>query len=129
MTDTTPAGASAEYRAKREELLAAEIALRDQREAVAALRRQLPPGPAVEDYRFQEGPAELARNDPLVSIGREERMVRSHSDLILAHPQRKNFRVMLNRRQHYSSGARRDSGRLADVHDVGRSVKGHFFDR
>ena len=51
---------SAEYRRAREELLAAERALIDQREAVAALRRALPPGRLVEtDYVFREGPAQL----------------------------------------------------------------------
>ncbi|MBO0736785.1 MAG: DUF899 family protein, partial [Alphaproteobacteria bacterium] len=38
---------SAEYRAARNALLDAEIALRRQLEAVAALRRSLPPGGAV----------------------------------------------------------------------------------
>jgi predicted dithiol-disulfide oxidoreductase (DUF899 family) len=58
------AGASAEYRARRDCLLAAEIALKDQREQVAELRRSLPMGPAVTvDYVFREGPADLADND------------------------------------------------------------------
>lgn len=44
---------SAEYRAARNALLDAEIALRRQTEAVAALRRALPPGGAPpEDYQF-----------------------------------------------------------------------------
>lgn len=47
---------SAEYRHARDELLAAEAALRRQVEAVAALRRALPPGGAVpQDYVFEEG--------------------------------------------------------------------------
>ena len=42
------------YRAARDELLRAEMNLRDQTERVAALRRQLPPGGEVrEDYEFQ----------------------------------------------------------------------------
>lgn len=46
---------SPEYRAARDALLAAEIALRAQVEAVAAMRRALPPGGAApEDYAFQE---------------------------------------------------------------------------
>jgi predicted dithiol-disulfide oxidoreductase (DUF899 family) len=51
-------GESAEYRAARAELLASEIELRRQMEAVAAARRELPPGGEVpEDYLFQgEGP-------------------------------------------------------------------------
>ena len=41
---TNLANESAEYLAKREELRLAEIDLMSQREKVAALRRQLPPG-------------------------------------------------------------------------------------
>jgi predicted dithiol-disulfide oxidoreductase (DUF899 family) len=48
---------SAEYLAKREELRLAEIELRNQRERVAALRRELPPGAVVQDYEFIEGDA------------------------------------------------------------------------
>jgi hypothetical protein len=47
---------SDEYRAARNRLLEAEMALRRQTEAVAALRRALPPGGGIpEDYVFQEG--------------------------------------------------------------------------
>ena len=51
-------GESKEYREAREKLLAQEIELRRQMEAVAAARRELPPGSEVpEDYVFQgEGP-------------------------------------------------------------------------
>ncbi len=45
---------SAEYAALRDELQAAEIALRDQRERVAELRRQLPRDTAVEDVLLRE---------------------------------------------------------------------------
>lgn len=54
---------SAEYRAARDRLLEAEIALRRQTEAVAAQRRALPPGGEVpEDYVFEgeEGPVQLS---------------------------------------------------------------------
>jgi len=50
---------SGNYRKARAELLEAEIALRDQCERVAALRRKLPIETKVEDYVFEEGPAEL----------------------------------------------------------------------
>jgi predicted dithiol-disulfide oxidoreductase (DUF899 family) len=50
---------SAQYLAKREELRLAEIELMRQRERVAELRRHLPAGPALEDYRFIEGPVDL----------------------------------------------------------------------
>ena len=55
---------SSAYRSARDELLQAEMALRDQREQVAQLRRSLPPGPAVQEYLFREGSADLSRNDP-----------------------------------------------------------------
>jgi len=49
-------GESADYRAARDRLLEAEIALRRQTEAVAAQRRALPPGgPVPQDYVFSEG--------------------------------------------------------------------------
>ncbi|RAG81960.1 DUF899 domain-containing protein [Streptacidiphilus pinicola] len=48
-------GESEEYRAARERLLEAEVALRRQVEAVAQLRRGLPPGGEVStDYIFEE---------------------------------------------------------------------------
>jgi predicted dithiol-disulfide oxidoreductase (DUF899 family) len=51
-------GETTEYRAARDRLLSAEIELRRQTEAVAAARRELPPGgPIPEDYVFGgEGP-------------------------------------------------------------------------
>ncbi len=54
---------SAEYLSKREELRLAEIELLNQRERVAELRRQLPPGAAVKDYELLEGPASLENGD------------------------------------------------------------------
>jgi predicted dithiol-disulfide oxidoreductase (DUF899 family) len=53
MSITFP-GESAEYRAARERLLEQEIELRRAMEAVAAARRELPPGgPVPDDYVFQ----------------------------------------------------------------------------
>ena len=54
---------SEEYLSKREELRRAEIELMSQRERVAELRRQLPKGPAVEDYVFEEVPVKLDEGD------------------------------------------------------------------
>lgn len=50
------------YRHAREELLEAEIRLRRQLEAVAALRRKLPPGGVAQDYVFDaaEGKVRLS---------------------------------------------------------------------
>ena len=48
------------YRAARNDLLQAELALRKQIEVVAELRRKLPQGGEVpQDYAFEEGAAEL----------------------------------------------------------------------
>ena len=52
---------SEEYLRKREELRLAEVALMQQQERVAELRRQLPLGAAVQDYDFEEGPANRRR--------------------------------------------------------------------
>jgi predicted dithiol-disulfide oxidoreductase (DUF899 family) len=52
MLYTRLAGETEEYRKLRDELRLAEIDLIAQRERVAELRRQLPPGPVVEDYEF-----------------------------------------------------------------------------
>ena len=54
---------SAEYLAKREELRPAEIELMKQRERVAELRRHLPGGAAIQDYKFEEGPRDLNAGD------------------------------------------------------------------
>jgi predicted dithiol-disulfide oxidoreductase (DUF899 family) len=52
-------GESGEYRAARDRLLEQEIELRRAMEAVAAARRELPPGgPVPEDYVFQGGGAD-----------------------------------------------------------------------
>jgi predicted dithiol-disulfide oxidoreductase (DUF899 family) len=61
---------SAEYLAKREALRLAEIELMRQRERVAELRRRLPSGPVVEDYKFIEGPADLHAGDAPTRIVR-----------------------------------------------------------
>ena len=56
---------SPEYLAKREEVRLAEIELMRQRERVAELRRQLPPGAIIQDYEFIEGPTALDDGDGL----------------------------------------------------------------
>jgi len=49
--------------AKRAELAQAELELMLQRERVAQLRRQLPEGAIIQDYAFEEGPAQLDGGD------------------------------------------------------------------
>ena len=64
LPDESPA-----YLAKREALRLAEIELMHQRERVAVLRRQLPPGPIVDDYEFLDGPASLDEGDvPVATV-------------------------------------------------------------
>ncbi len=81
MTATFP-GESAEYRAARDRLLAEEIELRRAMEAVAASRRELPPGGAVpEDYVFEgEGangaPTEVRLSD-LFESGKDSLVIYS----------------------------------------------------
>ncbi|MCH7638703.1 MAG: DUF899 family protein [Bacteroidetes bacterium] len=53
------------YQKARLELKQAEIALRDQRELVAQLRRELPIETPVDDYTFLEGPADLSADEPI----------------------------------------------------------------
>ena len=67
MSVTFP-GESAEYRAARDRLLIQEIELRRAMEAVAAARRELPPGGVVpEDYVFQGAGAGGAPTDVRLS--------------------------------------------------------------
>ena len=61
-------GESSEYRTARDRLLEQEIELRRAMEAVAAARRELPPGGAVpEDYVFQGADSEGASTDVRLS--------------------------------------------------------------
>src|SRR4051812_18499240 len=61
-------GESPEYRAARDRLLEQEIELRRAMEAVAAARRELPPGGVVpEDYVFQGPGADGAPTDVRLS--------------------------------------------------------------
>jgi predicted dithiol-disulfide oxidoreductase (DUF899 family) len=76
----------AEYAASREKLLQAEIALMRQREEVAALRRALPPGTAVQDYEFTEGPRRLADGDePLRRVRLSELFTSTDRALVVYH--------------------------------------------
>ncbi|HEX3251759.1 MAG TPA: DUF899 family protein [Pyrinomonadaceae bacterium] len=77
---------SAEYLAKREELRLAEIELRNQRERVAALRRELPQGAVVQDYEFIEGPASLDEGDaPANKVRLSELFTAPDRSLVIYH--------------------------------------------
>jgi predicted dithiol-disulfide oxidoreductase (DUF899 family) len=75
-------GESAEYRAARERLLEREIELRRATEAVAAARRELPPGGSVpEDYVFEgagpDGARTAVRLSELFAPGRDSLVIYS----------------------------------------------------
>ncbi|MEU7868282.1 DUF899 family protein [Dactylosporangium sp. NPDC049140] len=83
---TRLANESTEYRAAREELRLAEIDLMRQRERVAELRRGLPAGSVVEDYVFEEGPADLADGDePVRQVRLSELFLGPDRPLIVYH--------------------------------------------
>jgi predicted dithiol-disulfide oxidoreductase (DUF899 family) len=76
----------ADYAASREKLLQAEISLMRQREEVAALRRALPPGTAVQDYEFIEGPRRLTDGDePLRPVRLSELFTARDRALVVYH--------------------------------------------
>jgi len=77
---------SAEYLAKREELRLAEIELMRHRERVAEMRRHLPAGPALEDYKFIEGPFDLNAGDtPTRTIRLSELFTAADRPLVIYH--------------------------------------------
>jgi predicted dithiol-disulfide oxidoreductase (DUF899 family) len=79
-------GETEEQLAAREELRLAEIELMRHRERVAAQRRALPQGPAVDDYRFLEGPADLDAGDtPVREVALSELFSAPDRPLIVYH--------------------------------------------
>ncbi|WP_329450483.1 DUF899 domain-containing protein [Streptomyces sp. NBC_01724] len=83
---TNLVGESAEHVSAREELRLAEIELMRHRERVADLRRRLPPGPVVDDYTFEEGPADLHADDaPVQTVRLSELFTRPGRDLVVYH--------------------------------------------
>ncbi|WP_328319047.1 DUF899 family protein [Streptomyces sp. NBC_00388] len=84
MRQTNLTGESAAYVSAREELQRAEIELMRHREQIAALRRGLPPGPVVDDYAFEEGPADLQAGDaPVRTVRLSELFTRPGRDLVV----------------------------------------------
>jgi predicted dithiol-disulfide oxidoreductase (DUF899 family) len=77
---------SEEYLTKREELRLAEIELMRQQERVAELRRRLPEGAIVQDYTFEEGPADLDAGDaPIKKVRLSELFTGSDRSLVMYH--------------------------------------------
>ena len=86
MRQTNLTGETAEYDGAREELRQAEIELMRHRERVAELRRGLPQGPVVDDYVFEEGPADLDAGDaPTRTVRLSELFTRPGRDLVVYH--------------------------------------------
>jgi predicted dithiol-disulfide oxidoreductase (DUF899 family) len=86
MRQTNLTEESAEYVKAREELQQAEIELMRHRERVADQRRRLPLGPVVEDYVFQEGPADLHAGDaPTRTVRLSELFTGPGRDLVVYH--------------------------------------------
>lgn len=74
------------YRAARNTLLRAELELRRRIEAVAAMRRKLPPGGLVpEDYEFEEGAADLAHTETVRRVKMSELFQRDASLVIYSY--------------------------------------------
>ncbi|WP_411086579.1 DUF899 family protein [Streptomyces sp. 061-3] len=83
---TNLVGESAEHVSAREELRLAEIELMRHRERVADLRRRLPLGPVVDDYAFEEGPADLHADDvPVKTVRLSELFTQPGRDLVVYH--------------------------------------------
>ena len=77
---------SPDYIGKREELRIAEVELMRQRERVAELRRRLPQGAVVQDYVFEEGPANLdAGDNPIRTVKLSELFTGSDRSLVIYH--------------------------------------------
>ncbi len=77
---------SDDYLTKREQLRLAEIELMRQRERVAELRRHLPDGAIVEDYVFEEGPANLEAGDsPIQRVRLSELFTAGDRSLVIYH--------------------------------------------
>src|SRR5262249_54770037 len=86
LRQTNLANESQEYLLKRDELRRAEIDLRNQRERVAELRRQLPEGPAVEDYVFEEVSAKLDAGDtPIQKTRLSELFTKPDQSVVIYH--------------------------------------------
>jgi predicted dithiol-disulfide oxidoreductase (DUF899 family) len=77
---------SDDYLSKREELRLAEIELMRQRERVAELRRQLPESAIVQEYVFEEGPADLDAGDtPIRTVRMSELFTAPDRSLVVYH--------------------------------------------
>jgi len=79
-----PSDASEEYTTARLALAEAEAALRDQVEAVARMRRELPAGSVLPAYTLVEGPADLAEDEPTREVSLRD-LFGDHPSLVVYH--------------------------------------------
>jgi predicted dithiol-disulfide oxidoreductase (DUF899 family) len=84
--ETNLTNESAEYLDRREELRLAEIALMQQQERVAAMRRALPLGAVIADYEFTECPVDLNVSDePVQQVRLSELSSAEERPLVIYH--------------------------------------------
>jgi predicted dithiol-disulfide oxidoreductase (DUF899 family) len=77
---------SSEYIAQRDQLRLAEIELMRHQEKVAEMRRLLPQGPCLQDYVFEEGPADLNAGDsPVRTVRMSQLFTKADRALIIYH--------------------------------------------
>jgi predicted dithiol-disulfide oxidoreductase (DUF899 family) len=79
-----PVDASASYIEARRALVETEMALRDQVEEVARLRRSLPRGATIADYALSEGPLDLQRDEPVETVSVRD-LFGDHQSLFVYH--------------------------------------------
>lgn len=83
---TNLANESSEYLAQRDLLRIAEIELMRQQERVAGMRRRLSQGPEIQDYAFEEGPADLNAGDsPVRTVRMNQLFTAADRALIIYH--------------------------------------------
>ena len=83
---TNLANESSEYIAQRDKLRLAEIELMQQQEKVSGMRRQLPQGPEIQDYVFEEGPADLDGGDaPVRTVRMSQLFTAADRALLIYH--------------------------------------------
>jgi predicted dithiol-disulfide oxidoreductase (DUF899 family) len=83
---TNLANESSEYIAQRDQLRLAEIELMLHQEKVAEMRRQLPLGPEIQDYVFEEGSVDLNASDsPVRTVRMSQLFTAADRALIIYH--------------------------------------------
>jgi predicted dithiol-disulfide oxidoreductase (DUF899 family) len=83
---TNLANESSEYMAQRDQLRLAEIELMRHQQKVAEMRRQMPQGPEIEDYVFEEGPTDLNVGDsPVRAVRMSQLFTVADRALIIYH--------------------------------------------